>query len=358
MKSPIYLFEPVRLRRKDNTLHFEYREGAKRYGSASEIAQEEWEAVRDAIDPGMETRPRFLPVERVDSLHVYTDADLNTALLNFLSDREIPIHFYNAFGSYTGSYTGKSPFPNGRIRIAQFKLHETEDRRLGVAKEMTAGAIHNLRRTIGYYARREEGDISLQPVFEVQAARLETCASMDEIRGVEGTCRRMWYLFMDSLLEEELRLDIRQYHPPTNPVNALLSFLNGMTYSTVIGEIHRTQLDPTIGILHASGRHAYPLAYDLADVFKPILSDSLLVSLLRKNRIKADDFEASLNGTYLTKEGRSKVARAFEERLRTTIHHRKLDRSVSYRRLIRLECYKLVKHLMEGTRYEAFRAWW
>jgi CRISPR-associated protein Cas1 len=358
MKAPIYLFDPVRLRRKDNTLHFEYGSRKSTYGSAAQIAQEEWEAVRDQMGSDMDVRPAFMPIERVDSIHVYTDADLNTALLHFLSEREIPIHFHNAFGSYTGSFIGRSPFPNGRIRLAQWALHEDVGRRVSIAREMTAGANHNLHRTIGYYVRRNEGDRSLAESFSAQAARLDACRSLDEIRGVEGTCRRIWYFFMDSLLDEEMRLDIRSYHPPTNPVNALLSFLNGMVYSTVISEVHRTQLDPTIGILHAHGRHAYPLAYDLADVFKPILSDGLLVSMIRKNRIKADDFEVSLNGSVLTREGRAKVVRAFEERLRTTIHHRKLDRSVSYRRLIRLECYKLVKHLVEGTGYEAFRAWW
>ena len=55
---------------------------------------------------------------------------------------------------------------------------------------------------------------------------------------------------------------------------------------------------------------------------------------------------------------RSLFLGALEERLNATIKHRRLGRHVSYRHLIRLECYKLIRHLTEVETYHAFRAWW
>jgi CRISPR-associated protein Cas1 len=358
MKSAIYLFEPVRLKRKDNTLHFEYFDKGRKDTVAADIAQEEWEAMSADSQDMTERRPAYLPVERVDSLHVYTDVDLNSSVLQFLSTMEIPLHVYNSFGYYSGSFVGRAPFPNGKIQLAQWALHEDMERRLSNAKEMMDAALCNLHSVIQYYRRRGDGDERIANAFDVQRMGIFRCGDLDAIRGVEGTCRRLWYQFMDSILKADFQLDVREYNPPTNPVNALLSFLNGMVYTTVISELYRTLLSSTIGLVHAPSRHAHPLAYDLAELFKPILSDSLLVSLIRKGMVKKDDFESTLNGCYLTKLGRAKVVSAFENRLRTTIQHRTLQRSVSYRRLIRLEAYKLVNHMMAGKPYEAFRTWW
>lgn len=358
MKTAIYLFEPVRLKRKDNTIHLEYSERPRQETVGQEIGLEEWEQVRSDLQEFGVGRPRYLPIERVDSLHLYSDTDMNSSLLQFLSTMEIPLHVYNQYGYYSGSFLGRTPFPNGKIQLAQWSLHEDLPRRVKVAREMMDAALFNLHTVIQYYRRRGEGDEQIAGAFERQRESMAHCMDLDSIRGVEGDCRRLWYQFMDSILRFDFQLGIREYRPPTNPVNALLSFLNGLVYTSVIGELYRTQLTSTIGLVHAPSRHAHPLAYDLAELFKPILSDSLLVSLIRKKMVKKEDFESSLNGCYLTPEGRVKVATAFENRMRTTIQHRSLNRSVSYRRLIRLEGYKLVNTLIEGKTYDAFRTWW
>lgn len=61
---------------------------------------------------------------------------------------------------------------------------------------------------------------------------------------------------------------------------------------------------------------------------------------------------------YLKEDGRKKVVREFEEKMLTTVKHRKIKRNVSYRGFIRLECYKLVRHLLGMEKYSSLRAWW
>jgi CRISPR-associated protein Cas1 len=123
-------------------------------------------------------------------------------------------------------------------------------------------------------------------------------------------------------------------------------------------QIYRSQLDPTISFLHEPGFRRFSLALDLAEVFKPILADRLVFRLFNNGQLSEKHFAQDLNCCYLKESGRKTVLKEWDARLNTTIEHRRLKRKVSYERLMRLECYKLVKHLTEVEEYKGFRAWW
>jgi CRISPR-associated protein Cas1 len=122
--------------------------------------------------------------------------------------------------------------------------------------------------------------------------------------------------------------------------------------------IHNTQLNPTLSFLHAPGDRRYSLALDLAEIFKPVIVDRIIFRVLNKKEIQAKDFESKLNGIILKESGRKKFIQAMEQKLQETIHHKALNRKVSYKHLIRLECYKLVKHIMKIEEYKPFKMWW
>jgi CRISPR-associated protein Cas1 len=150
----------------------------------------------------------------------------------------------------------------------------------------------------------------------------------------------------------------RSKRPPENEVNALISFGNMMCYSQCLRAIHLTQLNPTISFLHEPGERRYSLALDLAEIFKPVLVDRLIFRMLNRKELKQEDFESSLNKIILKDKGRKKFVKAFEERMNETIEHRLLKRKVSYQHLIKLECYKLIKHLMGIEEYKPFKSYW
>jgi CRISPR-associated protein Cas1 len=126
----------------------------------------------------------------------------------------------------------------------------------------------------------------------------------------------------------------------------------------VLSEIYKTHLDPRIGYLHATNFRRFTLNLDVAEVFKPIIVDRLIFGLLNKEMIKKNHFEEKLQGIYLKEKGRAVFIEELEKRLKTTIKHKSVGREVSYRRLIRLELYKLEKHLMGEKLYEPFVARW
>ncbi|RMH46292.1 MAG: CRISPR-associated endonuclease Cas1, partial [Gammaproteobacteria bacterium] len=115
---------------------------------------------------------------------------------------------------------------------------------------------------------------------------------------------------------------------------------------------------PTVSFLHEPGERRYSLALDLAEIFKPILVDRTIFSVLNRRMLQASDFRVELNRCVLKPRGLKVFLKAWEERLAETIKHRKLNRKVSYKRLVRLECYKLVKHILEDQTYKPFKIWW
>ncbi len=138
----------------------------------------------------------------------------------------------------------------------------------------------------------------------------------------------------------------------------MISFVNSMIYAKILSEIYHTQLNPTISYLHEPGVRRFSLCLDVSEVFKPLIGDRLIFSLLNRKQITEDSFTKELNFLHLKKEASALISRELEERLKKTIMHKELGRQVSYQYLIRLEAYKLIKHLIGEKEYEGFKIWW
>lgn len=147
-------------------------------------------------------------------------------------------------------------------------------------------------------------------------------------------------------------------HPPDNMINSLISYINSLIYSKTLSEVYHTQLNPTISYLHEPGVRRYSLCLDISEVFKPLIGDRLIFSLLNRNQITEDSFTQELNFLHLKKEASKLIVRELENSLKKTIKHKELGRQVSYQYLIRLELYKLIKHIIGEKEYEGFKIWW
>jgi CRISPR-associated protein Cas1 len=176
--------------------------------------------------------------------------------------------------------------------------------------------------------------------------------------GVEGNIREVYYRAFNTIIDQDIQFEKRVKHPPDNLINTMISFANSIVYTTVLSEIYKTQLDPLVSFLHEPGERRFSLSLDIAEIFKPMLADRMIFSLLNKNQITEKSFEKELNYLYLKDEARKVIAKDFDERLKTTVRHKTLTRNVSYRQLIRLELYKLIKHLIGEKEYEGFKIWW
>ena len=305
--------------------------------------------------------PKYLPVEMLDEIIVFGEVDFNKSLLEFISQKQILLHFYNHYGYYTGTYYPREHMNSGAVILAQAAHYMDNAKRVEIAASFVTGAIANMKKVMGYYQSRngtEAGDIveSLDKFYEAAPHS----SDIAELMGVEGNARSTYYEFFDRLISDEsFKMLARTRRPPTNRMNALISFLNSMCYILALSQIYRTHLDPRIGFLHETNFRRFSLNLDIAEVFKPILVDRLIFSLINKNEIQDKHFEKqSGGGIYLNEKGREIVLRAWEMRTNETIEHPQLKRNVSYRGLVRMEVYKLQKHILEGIQYEPFVSRW
>lgn len=304
------------------------------------------------------TESRSIPIEDVDAIWSFRELDLNSRVLTFLSTHKVPIHFFNYYGFYAGSFYPREHLQAGYLLVKQVKHYSSAKRRLEISRELIGAAMHNILRNLRYYANRGT-DLQIETErIQDEVLRLSSAQEINELMGCEGRARAAYYRGFAKILKFDQEFDKRVKRPPDNMVNALISFANGLVYSAVLTQIYRTQLDPTISFLHEPGARRFSLALDLAEVFKPILADRLIFRLLNNRQLDERNFARDLNCCYLKESGRKIVLKEWDARLNTTIEHRQLKRKVSYERLIRLECYKLVRHLTEVEPYTGFRAWW
>jgi CRISPR-associated protein Cas1 len=241
--------------------------------------------------------------------------------------------------------------------IAQVKMQQNKAKRQEIARLILQGAAHNMLKNLRYYNSRGKDLEPIITTIEQYAARISETIAIDELMGIEGNIRKMYYEAFD-LIINDFSMEGRSYRPPKNEVNALISFGNMMCYSQCLRAIHQTQLNPTISFLHEPGERRFSLSLDIAEIFKPLLVDRVIFKVLNKREIQQQHFEEAVNRVVLKPSGRKIFVQSFEERLLETIKHRTLNRSVSYKHLIKLECYKLQKHLLGIEQYKPFKMWW
>ena len=126
----------------------------------------------------------------------------------------------------------------------------------------------------------------------------------------------------------------------------------------MLSEIYKTYLDPRIGYLHTTNFRRFTLNLDVAEIFKPILVDRVIFTLINKKMLQKKHFDKMLGGILLNEEGKKIFIKELETRMLTTVNHRHLGKHVSNRRLIRLELYKLQKHFLGENEYHPYEALW
>ena len=331
MSRNYYITQPGRLRRKDNTLYLEPEEA-----------------------------PRVpIPVEDIDALYLYGELDLNTRLLNFLTQKHIPFHVFNYYGYYAGSYYPREYLNSGSLLVKQVQHYEKPTKRMALAQEFVASAVFNMLRILRYHTNRGKDCSTQIESIETILSESSTAKNTNELMGYEGLIRDTYYTAFNTILTLKTPFKKRVRRPPDNPINAIISFGNSMMYTACLTEVYRTQLNPTISFLHEPGDRRFSLSLDLAEIFKPLIVDRIIFRLFNRQQLnESKHFETNIDGCYLNEKGRKLFIAAFDEQLKQTVSHRKLKRHVSYQRLIRLECYKLIKHLVGMETYQALRPWW
>ncbi len=329
-KKTIYVFSSGELKRKQNTIYFEKPDGTK----------------------------KFVPVENTGEILIFGEVTINKKLLEFLSQKEIILHFFNHYGYYTGSFYPREHYNSGFMILKQSEHYLDGNKRLKIAKKFVQGASANIIKVLEYYNRRGANLLQYLAKITELSEKIDKQQDVDALMAIEGNIRTVYYdAWKEVIKNGDFPMGKRERRPPANMMNALISFGNSLLYIEVLRQIYQTHLDPRIGYLHATNFRRFSLNLDVSEIFKPIIVDRIIFSLVNKKAISKKHFLKELNGTYLNEKGRMIFVKEFDGRLLQTIKLPQLG-DVSYKRLIRIELYKIEKHLIGEKEYVPFVARW
>lgn len=184
---------------------------------------------------------------------------------------------------------------------------------------------------------------------------MEQVDDIKELLACEGEVWIRFYNDFQHFLPEDFVMNKRVKRPPDNPMNAMVSFGNTLLYTKTISAIYQTHLDQRVSFLHEPSEGRFSLSLDISEVFKPVIVFRTIFELVNNRKIQVEKhFDKRVNYCMLNDEGRKIFIEAFEGRLENVFMHSRLKRKVSYRTAIKLDCYKLIKNILEDREFLPF----
>jgi len=294
-----------------------------------------------------QTRP--FPIEKVRHIVLLAESKLNSRLLCLCGQHGVRVSFFDYYGYFKGAFEPIDGSQSGRVKLEQARAVLDADQRMAIARELVRGAAHNMLANLLYHVYRGNEDLR-RTIKEMESltSRIGKAGDTAALMGVEGNLHAAYF---DAWKHVDSTLDFgkRVRRPPNNPVNCLISFLNQLTYAVVRHETFKTHLDETLSFLHAPGSGRASLSLDLAEPFKPMLTDMLIFRLARKKMMSDNWFEQHDGVCLLTETGRRHVTEQFSARLEEEFRER------SFREWIYREAILLERHLMGVAEYESFK---
>ncbi len=308
-----------------------------------------------------------IPLHKVEDVVVMGEITLTASAVHMLMERNVEIHFLN----YNGQFKGRLSPPlskNSLLRLAQHQAHHNIAKRAELARRFAIGKLTN-QRTMLQRSHRRQPDAELQQRIDQIAIITRKLAALstdgeatrllangdtgiegtpiETILGLEGTGSAAYFHCFGKLLSDQQQWPFagRVKRPPTDAVNALLSYGYAILTSQVASAVQMVGFDQFVGYLHSSTYGRPALALDLMEEFRPVIVDSVVLTLLNNRMLTPDDFIVELGAYRLKKEPRKVFLTRFEERLNEEVLHPIFNYKVKYRRCIELQARLIAKYL-------------
>lgn len=297
----------------------------------------------------------YIPVENTKEIYCLNEISINTKLLDFLSRNNIVVHFFNYYEGYNGTFYPKNQYNSGRLLIKQVEKYNSS--RLVVAKAIVKAIGENIEEVLYHYYKHNKKDVkgTIDWIRKEFILKIDNANNIKEVMAIEGEVWQKFYSNFKYFLPEDFIMNKRVRRPPDNPINAMISFGNTLLYTKTISAIYRTHLDQRISFLHEPSEGRFSLSLDISEAFKPVIVYKTIFDLVNNKKITvAKHFDKKVNYCLLNEEGRNIFISAFEERLESVFIHPTLKRKVSYRTAIKLDCYKLIKFILEDKDFSPF----
>lgn len=313
-------------------------------------------------EKGTEKRKVRLPLIKVDQVVVMGDSTISTPALLALLEQKADVCFCSYYGEFRGRLApGFSK--NSLLRLEQHRAHQDPGRSLPLAQAFVQGKLAN-QRTLLLRSNRKRNNAavaraadSLKGVLAQAEAVVaddgpadpsvpQAGSAIGTLLGLEGAGSSFYFGVLHRLLNQDLGFRRRTKRPPKDPVNALLSYGYVLLMNKVASAIQLVGMDPFIGYLHSSQYGKPALALDLMEELRPVIVDSVVLTLVNNRILKEEDFEEQMGAYRLSEAGRRTFLAKFEERLNTEIRHPTFRYKATYKKCLELQVRLLAKTLM------------
>lgn len=308
-----------------------------------------------------------IPLIKIHDVVVMGEVTMTASALHLLLEKNIEVHFMTLHGKFKGRLSPELS-KNSLLRLAQHRAHNDLSKRSELARRFVIGKLSNQRTLLQRSDRRRAVPLFSQEIEQIavllrQLNELSTEAKatrtlingdsgiegtpLETILGLEGAGSAIYFSCFGKMLtdQQQWSFEGRIRRPPTDPVNALLSFGYALLTSQVISAVQVVGFDQYIGYLHSSVYGRPALALDLIEEFRPIIIDSIIFTLLNNRMLTTEDFHVELGAYRLKKEPRKLFLTKFEERLNEEITHPIFGYKTKYRRCIELQARLVAKYL-------------
>lgn len=298
--------------------------------------------------------PLFIPLIQVSQVCLMGNVQVTAAAIRELADRNIPISYFSYGGWFTALTSGMC-HKNVELRMAQSKAAFDPQAALSIARGFISAKIKNSRTLLRRHADdKHRSDLDRLADY---IQKVEQVDNLNSLMGLEGMAAKTYFAGFSRLLRggDEFNLEGRNRRPPTDPVNALLSFVYSLLTKELTITTQAVGFDPFLGFLHQPRYGRPSLALDLAEEFRPLVGDSTVLTLINNEEVSPKSFIRRAGSVALTETGRKAVIAAYERRMETEITHPIFGYKISYRRLFEVQARLLSRVLLgELDKYPGF----
>lgn len=284
------------------------------------------------------------------------NVQVTTQAVRALLERGIPIVYLSGGGWYVGRLAGTDT-NNVDLRIAQFRAAQNPAICLELARAFVVTKIRNTRTML----RRNDTQVDAVVLGQLKqlARKAGAAATLDSLLGLEGAAAREYFRAFSGMLKagavSGFDFERRNRRPPRDPINALLSFTYALLTKELVIALSGVGLDPLLGFYHQPRFGRPALALDLMEEFRPLIADSVVVTVLNNAVISQSDFTVVADACSIKAHARRRVIEAYERRMDQNVTHPLFGYSVSYRRVLELQARLLSRVLLgELSRYPGF----
>ena len=293
-------------------------------------------------------------LHQLKQVYLYGAVQITAQTVQRFLENDVSVAYFSAAGRYLGMLQGLGTSGTD-ARRGQYRMFDREDIRLELAREIIRAKIHNQRVML-----MRNGQAEKVAVEEMKRLRNQTATadSLDALRGLEGNAAAVYFRHFATMLKNKgynFDFNGRNRRPPRDPVNALLSLGYSMLAKEFAGVCHSVGLDPFIGFFHQPRYGRPALALDLMEEFRPLIADSVAISLLNRNELDEHDFAFTSKGVFLREQGRRSFWEAWFRRMDTPVSHPQFKYQMPYRRMLEVQARQLWRYLRgEAKTYYGF----